>query len=240
LSASTSSLPKLEATRVGMLAQASAYVYAPPLDADLDIVYEDESLLVLNKPAGLLSVPGRGEHLQDCALHRVQQRFSQALLVHRLDEATSGLLMFALSPHVQRALSLAFETRQIKKTYLAHVHGILRPPSGTINAPIAKDWPRRPLHHVDLETGKPAVTQYQMLSIDEHHAHSLCLLEPETGRTHQLRVHMQYIGHPIVGDQLYGLQNDAAPRLALHASSLEMMHPVHSEERLKIESTAPF
>jgi tRNA pseudouridine32 synthase / 23S rRNA pseudouridine746 synthase len=240
LNAGVSFKPELVGTSADSLSRPASYAYAPPPDADLDIVYEDESLLVLNKPVGLLSVPGRGEHLQDCALHRVQQRFPPALLVHRLDEATSGLLMFALSPHVQRALSLAFERRQVKKTYLARVHGVLQPPSGTINAPIAKDWPHRPMHHVNVEAGKPATTHHELLSQNEHSAQSLCRLEPQTGRTHQLRVHMQHIGHPIVGDRLYGLQNDPAPRLMLHASGLELAHPLHSQQHLKIQSIAPF
>jgi tRNA pseudouridine32 synthase / 23S rRNA pseudouridine746 synthase len=225
------------ASNQGLARQQS---YAPPPDEGLQIAYQDEALLVINKPAGLLSVPGRGDGLQDCALHRVQQRFAQALLVHRLDEATSGLLMFALSPGMQRVLSLAFEMRQVKKTYHARVHGLLQQSSGVINAPIAKDWPRRPLHHVNFESGKPAITDYQLLSIDEHSAQSLCRLEPQTGRTHQLRVHLQHIGHPIVGDKLYGLPNDDAPRLMLHASSLEFTHPAQPEKRLEIESAAPF
>jgi tRNA pseudouridine32 synthase/23S rRNA pseudouridine746 synthase len=219
---------------------ARTQAYAPPPDEGLQIAYQDEALIAINKPAGLLSIPGRGDDLQDCALHRVQQRFPHALLVHRLDEATSGLLMFALSPDVQRALSLAFEMRQVKKTYLARVHGLLQPGSGIINAPIAKDWPRRPLHHVNFETGKSAVTYYDLLSIDEHSAQSLLGLEPQTGRTHQLRVHLQHFGHPIVGDKLYGLPNDDAPRLMLHASCLEFTHPAQPDKRLKIESAAPF
>jgi tRNA pseudouridine32 synthase / 23S rRNA pseudouridine746 synthase len=230
----------LSAEIVSSQGLARQQAYAPPPDEGLQIVYQDEALIVINKPAGLLSVPGRGDDLQDCALHRVQRRFAQALLVHRLDEATSGLLIFALSPDAQRALSLAFETRQMKKTYLARVHGVLQHSSGVIDARIAKDWPRRPLHHVNFETGKPAITHYQLLSKDEHSAQSLCRLEPQTGRTHQLRVHMQYIGHPIVGDRLYGLVDDAAPRLMLHASSLQLAHPAHAGKHLEIKSAAPF
>lgn len=214
--------------------------YAPPPDTGLQLIYQDDALLVIEKPAGLLSVPGRGETLLDCALHRVQKRFAQALMVHRLDEATSGLLVFALSSEVQRKLSWAFETRQVIKTYLARVHGLLQPESGLIDAPIAKDWPHRPLHHVNLESGKPAQTRYQLLSKDERSAQSLCRLEPQTGRTHQLRVHLQHIGHPIVGDMLYGLQQDDAPRLMLHASGLELAHPVHENVRLNLKSVAAF
>lgn len=219
---------------------ARAWPYAPVPDTGLQVVFQDEALLVIDKPAGLLSVPGRGEALLDCALHRVQKRFAQALLVHRLDEATSGLLIFALSGDVQRKLSWAFETRQVKKTYLARVHGLPQPESGLIDAPIAKDWPRRPLHHVNLESGKPAQTAYQTLSKDEHSAQSLCRLEPQTGRTHQLRVHLQHIGHPIVGDKLYGREHDDAPRLMLHATGLELAHPNQADRRLNLESRAPF
>jgi tRNA pseudouridine32 synthase / 23S rRNA pseudouridine746 synthase len=219
---------------------ARKQAYCPPPDTGLKIVYEDEALLVIDKPAGLLSVPGRGDDLQDCALYRVQNRFPQALLVHRLDEATSGLLMFALSLGMQQALCLAFETRRVKKTYLARVQGTLQQLSGVIDAPISKDWPLRPLHHVNFESGKPAITQYHLLSVDDHSKQSLCRLEPQTGRTHQLRVHLLHIGHPIVGDKLYGLPHDDAPRLMLHASSLAFAHPAHSEKILQIESAAPF
>jgi tRNA pseudouridine32 synthase / 23S rRNA pseudouridine746 synthase len=219
---------------------ARSEAYAPPTDAGLQVAYQDEFLLVIDKPAGLLSVPGRGEHLQDCALHRVLQRHPHALLVHRLDEATSGLLMFALSTAIQRDLSLAFEKRQVKKTYLARVHGVLQPNSGVVDARIAKDWPRRPLHCVNFETGKPAVTHYQLLSIDERSAQSLCRLEPQTGRTHQLRVHMQHVSHPIVGDKLYGLAGDTTSRLMLHATSLQLAHPAHAGEYLELKSAAPF
>lgn len=197
-------------------------------------------MLVIDKPAGLLSVPGRGNDLQDCALHRMQKEFSHALLVHRLDEATSGLLIFALLPEAQQALSYAFESRNVKKTYLAKVHGLVEQERGVIDAPIAKDWPRRPLHHVNKEVGKSAITHYQTLSKDEQLTQSLCRLQPETGRTHQLIVHLQWMGHPIVGDRLYGMPHDTAPRLMLHACGLELMHPIHAGKLLNLESPAPF
>ena len=216
------------------------HAYAPPPDEGLQIIYQDDALIAIDKPAGLLSVPGRGADLQDCALHRVQLRYPKALLVHRLDEATSGLLLFALTREVQRKLSWAFETRQVKKTYVARVHGLLQPESGLIDAPIAKDWPHRPLHHVNMGSGKPAQTAYETLLKDEHSAQSLCRLEPQTGRTHQLRVHLQHVGHPIVGDKLYWLQQDAAPRLMLHANGLELTHPIQADRRLNLESRAPF
>ncbi len=224
----------------GLSVLSRARAYAPPLDAGLQIAYQDEALLVIDKPAGLLSVPGRGEDLQDCALHRVQQRFPRALLVHRLDEATSGLLIFALSADAQRALSLAFEKRRVKKTYLARVHGMVQPSSGVIDAPIAIDWPRRPLRKIDFEAGKSAVTHFQTLSKDEQTMQSLLGLEPQTGRTHQLRVHLQHLGHPIVGDTLYGLANEPASRLMLHAGGLALAHPLHPATSLEIESALPF
>lgn len=214
--------------------------YAPPPDEGLHIVYQDEHLLAINKPAGLLSVPGRGEELADCALHRVQVRFPATLLVHRLDEATSGLLLFGLHPAAQKAASWAFESRQVKKTYTARVLGLMQAEEGVIDAPIAKDWPRRPLHIIDPEHGKSAITRWQLLSKDVHSAQSLCRLEPETGRTHQLRVHMQHIGHPIVGDKLYGTQYGSNTRLMLHASRIQMQHPLLHEISLDLAWKANF
>jgi tRNA pseudouridine32 synthase / 23S rRNA pseudouridine746 synthase len=222
----------------GGLARASAY--QPPPDAGLQIVYQDEHFIAIDKPAGLLSVPGRGADLQDCALHRVQQRFPHALLVHRLDEATSGLLLFALSPVIQKALGAAFETRQVQKTYQAWVHGADMPESGVIDAPIAVDWPNRPLRKIDGTAGQSAITHFELLSKDERSAQSLCRLEPQTGRTHQLRVHLQHIGHPIVGDRLYGQPHEDAPRLMLHASSLKFAHPADADKLIELNSPPPF
>lgn len=219
---------------------ARAHPYAPPADEGLQISYEDAYLIAIDKPAGLLSVPGRGADLQDCALHRVQLRFPEALLVHRLDEATSGLLLFALSPAVQKTLGMTFEARKIQKTYHAWVHGKNLPEQGVIDAPIAVDWPRRPMRVIDQAAGQTAITHYQLLSKNERLAQILCRLEPQTGRTHQLRAHMQHIGHPIVGDRLYGIPEDPAPRLMLHASGLELAHPTDSKIALKLQCPAPF
>lgn len=215
------------------------HAYAPPVDRGLDIVYQDEHLLAINKPAGLLSVPGRGPALQDCALHRVQQRFPHALLVHRLDEATSGLLLFALTPIMQKALSQAFETRQVRKIYLAWVHGLGLTAEGVIDAPIAVDWPQRPLRKIDRVDGKPAITYFKTLQINEHSAQILCRLEPKTGRTHQLRIHMQHMGHPIVGDPLYSNLHVSSTRLMLHALELHLAHPA-SGEALALSAPSPF
>ncbi len=214
--------------------------YAPPLDAGLQIVYQDEHLIAINKPANLLSVPGRGEDVQDCALHRVQIRYAAALLIHRLDEATSGLLLFALSPAMQKAMGAAFEARQVQKIYHAWVHGTNLPEHGVIDAPIAVDWPNRPMRMINAQTGQRAITHFQSLSKNEHYPHILCRLEPKTGRTHQLRLHMQHIGHPIVGDRLYGLKLGEAPRLMLHASGLKFAHPLKDGQLIELASTPPF
>jgi tRNA pseudouridine32 synthase / 23S rRNA pseudouridine746 synthase len=219
--------------------------YAPPADEGLDVVHRDDHLLAINKPAGLLSVPGRGAQLQDCTLHRVQKLFPNALLVHRLDEATSGLLVFALTQPMQKALGAAFEARQISKAYVAWVHGLNLQSEGLIDAPISMDWLQRPLRKIDFLNGKPAITRYQTLQKNEQSAQTLCRLEPETGRTHQLRLHMQHMGHPIVGDRLYGNAANAketttqTDRLMLHASQLAFMHPA-SGQTVNLLSPAPF
>lgn len=205
------------------------------------LIYQDADLLVLDKPAGVLSVPGRGADKQDCMSARVQARWPEALTVHRLDMATSGLLIMARHPHSQRQLSRAFETRQISKHYVAVVHGAL--PGGTagqglIDLALTVDWPRRPLQKVDSVHGKPSQTRWQIL---EHaQGTTRLLLQPLSGRTHQLRVHLQAIGHPIVGDALYGNEADRqAPRLLLHASALMLAHPI-SGLSLHFESPPPF
>lgn len=203
----------------------------------------DDDLLVLDKPAGLLSVPGRGPDKQDCLSRRVQAQLPGALVVHRLDMATSGLMLMARHSRSQVLLSRAFETRQIRKQYIAVVHGRL---SGgddwqLIDLPLAADWPRRPLQKVDREQGKPSQTRWRVIERGEHSTR--LLLEPLTGRSHQLRVHLQAIGHAIVGDALYGNEADRtgppAPRLMLHASALALRHPV-SERPLRFDSPAPF
>jgi len=211
--------------------------YNPP-SSPLDVIHEDHELLVVNKPSGLLSVPGRGEHLADCLLKRVQDAFPQALLVHRLDRDTSGLIAFALSPHAQRHLSRQFEERKVKKTYVARVWGRLEPKVGTVDLPLIVDWPNRPRQMVDHENGKPAVTDWRVLKASD--TESRVRLMPKTGRSHQLRVHMLALGHPILGDPFYADgQALNFPRLMLHSEELRIGHP-DGGEGMRFRAKAPF
>ena len=192
-------------------------------------VHADPHVLVVNKPSGLLSVPGRGPDKQDCLWTRVKLQYPQALVVHRLDQATSGLMLFALDPATQRQLGMAFEARQVHKKYQAWVEGKLPVHSDwqTIDEPILLDWPNRPVHIIDA-AGKPSQTQWRCLGHHPEHAASLLELQPLTGRTHQLRVHLKAMGHPIWGDALYAPADVQArsPRLLLHATELALVHPV--------------
>ncbi|MDP2804460.1 MAG: pseudouridine synthase [Gallionellaceae bacterium] len=194
----------------------------------LDLLYHDDYLLVVNKPAGLLSVPGRGEDKQDCLITRLQTIFPDALTVHRLDMATSGLMVFARGATMQRTLSELFRVRAVEKRYEAIVSGRLASSNGEINLPLITDWPNRPLQKVDHQLGKPSLTRYSLLACDEANNASRLSLIPVTGRTHQLRLHLAAIGHPILGDALYG-EVLSAPRLLLHATSLSFAHPINNE-----------
>lgn len=198
--------------------------YTPP-DDPLVIVHDDPHLLLVDKPAGLLSVPGRGAHLADCLISRVQRVFPEALLVHRLDRDTSGLMVFALSPLAQKSLSQQFQERQTKKTYVARILGRLAEKTGVVDLPIIVDWPNRPLQKVDHDAGKPALTEWRVVRASD--AETRVRLFPRTGRTHQLRVHMQAISHPILGDPFYaeGAARDELPRMMLHAEALRLKHP---------------
>ena len=203
------------------------------LPLNLRCLHADDALLVLVKPAGLLSVPGRGADKQDCASARAQQQWPGALVVHRLDMATSGLLLMARTPDVQRALSHAFAQREVEKHYQAIVQGCMSAPEsqggwGDIELPIAADWERRPLRVIDHERGKASHTRWRVLAMDEAAQTTRLELSPITGRTHQLRLHLAAIGHAILGDALYA---DAsvqarAPRLLLHATRLAFAHPL--------------
>jgi tRNA pseudouridine32 synthase/23S rRNA pseudouridine746 synthase len=205
-------------------------------------VHVDRSLLVVAKPARLLSVPGRGPDKQDCLVARVQREFPDALIVHRLDYDTSGLVVLARGKKMHRALSLLFQERRVEKRYVAVVAGRLADDEGLVDLPVAVDWPNRPLHKVDFAHGKPARTRYRVIGRDDahHHASRVALL-PETGRTHQLRVHMLSLGHPILGDSLYADKEvrSRADRLLLHADGLAFRHPV-TGRRLAFSCAAPF
>ena len=193
------------------------------------LVHGDDGLVVVDKPAGLLSVPGRGDDKQDCMARRVQQRFPDALVVHRLDQATSGLLVFARGSAMQRSLSMEFESRRVHKRYVAVVAGRLDASAdwSAIDLPLAADWPNRPRQRVDREHGKPSLTRWRATGPGPIAGTTRVELEPVTGRSHQLRVHLQALGHPIVGDALYAPDDVAAasPRLLLHASDLQLVHP---------------
>ncbi|SCK06442.1 pseudouridine synthase [Vogesella sp. LIG4] len=214
--------------------------YNPPPDEGLRLLYADEALLLVDKPSGLLSVPGRGEGFADCLIARAQREFPDALIVHRLDMATSGILLLARGAAMQRALSLLFVSRVVHKTYTALVSGRLAG-DGRITLPLICDWPNRPRQIVSLQLGKRACTDWQALGYDAANVCSRVALVPHTGRTHQLRVHMQALGHPILGDGLYATPEGlaAAPRLMLHASRLQLPHPL-SGELLDIHCPAPF
>jgi tRNA pseudouridine32 synthase/23S rRNA pseudouridine746 synthase len=197
-------------------------------------------MLVVDKPAGLLAVPGRGEAKADCMLARLRVRHPDAQVVHRLDQATSGLMLFARGATAQRQLSMAFEARRIDKRYIAIVHGEPPDERGSIELPLAADWPRRPRQRVDAEHGKPSVTHWR---VAERLPGGRTRLEltPVTGRSHQLRVHLAAIGHPILGDLLYAPPEvqAAAGRLLLHASALAFGHP-QSGQAMAFASAAPF
>jgi len=210
---------------------------------DLGVLYVDESMLVFDKPAGLLSVPGRGEDKQDCLSARAQRQFPDARVVHRLDMATSGVMLMARSAAAQRSLNDAFARRDIAKRYVAVVDGHLPAPAeswGVIDLPIIVDWANRPRRVIDPVAGKPSVTRWRVLS----HADAGLTrveLEPVTGRSHQLRVHLLAIGHAIAGDQLYGSPRvqALADRLLLHACSIELKHP-STGQILRFASPASF
>ncbi|MGA8515771.1 MAG: RluA family pseudouridine synthase [Burkholderiaceae bacterium] len=193
----------------------------------LDIVYADSSLVVVNKPAGLLAVPGRGADKADCVSLRAPECYSDALIVHRLDQPTSGLMLLARGLEMQRRLCNLFETRQVHKEYVAVVHGLVDKDEGAIDLPLAADWPARPRQKIDPHHGKASVTHYRVLSRDLLAHTTRLALEPITGRTHQLRVHLSAIGHPMVGDTLYGEEKaqGISPRLLLHAQHLALLHP---------------
>lgn len=200
-----------------------SYVYDPPKEAPR-ILHADHEVLVVDKQAGLLSVPGKGPDKADCLLSRLKAIHPQVLLVHRLDTDTSGVMVYALTPHAQRHLGLQFEKRQTKKVYQARLWGEMAQTEGTVDLPLCVDWPNRPRQHVDFENGRAAQTDWRVMRHED--GTTRIRLMPLTGRSHQLRVHMAELGHPILGDPLYaeGPARDF-PRLMLHAESLRFRHP---------------
>ncbi len=211
------------------------------VEAATRIHFSDDAIIVAEKASGLLSVPGRGPDRQDCLSARVQMQFADALIVHRLDMETSGLMLFARGIDSQRVLSRAFETREVSKRYVAVVAGVMDEDEGSVNLPLICDWPNRPRQMVDHELGKPSLTRYRVLTRDATLHTTRVSLMPVTGRSHQLRVHMAALRHPMLGDSLYappGVQA-LSPRLLLHATELRFAHPV-SGETLAFNSGVPF
>jgi tRNA pseudouridine32 synthase/23S rRNA pseudouridine746 synthase len=208
----------------------------------LSIVHQSPRYVVIDKPSGLLSVPGKGEANKDCVAARVARLFPSAtgpLIVHRLDMDTSGLIVLGLDPEAQRDLSGQFERREVDKAYIALVDGIVRGNSGTIDVPMRTDIDNRPYQIIDHVHGKPSLTHWTVLALETDRTR--LRMVPHTGRTHQLRVHAAHIGHPIIGDVLYGPIPDraAAGRLMLHAAELSFREP-GTRQPVSFHSRAPF
>lgn len=214
------------------------FVYSPP-KIPLDILYIDEDVLVVNKPSGLLSVPGKELKHRDSLEQRVKAQYPNSFLVHRLDMDTSGIMIFALNKNTQRLLNMQFEKRMVKKLYEARVFGNMKARNGSINLPLIVDWPNRPMQKVDIENGKNALTHWRVLKKEKNE--SRVELIPETGRTHQLRVHMKSLGHTILGDRFYGNAKEIslADKLQLHAKRLIIIHP-KSDKQFTFEASTPF
>ena len=212
----------------------------PSPRGDIEYIYNDEQIIIVDKPANILSVPGRTPEKQDCLIHRVQKRFPKARIVHRLDFSTSGLMVIAQNPESHREMSRQFQNRETEKTYVAKVYGCPDEPSGEVNLPLRCDLERRPLQIIDYQQGKTAQTFWQILERYE----DSCRMEltPVTGRTHQLRVHMQALGHPILGDELYAHETAfaMADRLFLHAKKLIISHPTENNRLTFLSNSEPF
>ncbi|GGD48609.1 bifunctional tRNA pseudouridine(32) synthase/23S rRNA pseudouridine(746) synthase RluA [Lacimicrobium alkaliphilum] len=213
--------------------------YLPPCEPWLKILYQDEDLLVLDKPSGLLSVPGKAPEHKDSLQNRAQSVFPTATVVHRLDMATSGIMLMALNKHSHRHVSRQFQYRETEKIYQARIWATPKQKSGEVNLPLICDWPNRPKQMVDRERGKSALTRWHVL--EHERASTRVELVPITGRSHQLRVHMLSLGHPILGDRLYAHSQalEMASRLQLHACMLALTHPV-TGQRIRFDSCCPF
>lgn len=215
--------------------------YSPPPDTGIELIHHDEALIVVVKPSDLLAVPGRGPDKADCMAGRVQARFPDALAVHRLDMETSGLQVLAHGARIHRLMSILFLERRIDKRYSAVVEGLVAADAGTIDLPLIADWPNRPRQRVDHQLGKASTTRFRVVTRDPRAGTTRVELEPLTGRSHQLRVHLMSLGHPILGDALYGNASarHKASRLLLHAQSLAFDHPLTGEP-LYLHSPPPF
>jgi tRNA pseudouridine32 synthase/23S rRNA pseudouridine746 synthase len=231
------------------------FIYQPPMKPYLDIVYQDNDIVVLNKCSGLLSVPGRLPEHQDCLQNRVKRVLPSATVVHRLDMATSGIIIMALNKPAHVDISRQFQERRTQKRYIARIYGLLKDQEGSVDLPLICDWPNRPKQKVDHENGKASLTHYKVLdralcdgsffkglpsSVVTENS-TLVELTPITGRSHQLRVHMLALGHPILGDRLYAHEQALLnhPRLNLHAQMHTIAHPV-TQEPIKFEVACPF
>lgn len=213
--------------------------YNPPMTPYLSIVYQDDDLLIVNKPSGLLTVPGKDPKHADCLIARVNRVFPTAKIVHRLDMATSGIICLAMHKEAHRNLSIQFQDRKTAKRYIARVFGKLEQQTGSVDLPLICDWPNRPKQMVDHDNGKPSLTHFKVLEYEQNATR--VELTPITGRSHQLRVHMLSLGHPILGDKLYAHPEAfaMAPRLQLHAEMLTLAHPA-SGETLIFEAAPEF
>jgi tRNA pseudouridine32 synthase/23S rRNA pseudouridine746 synthase len=220
------------------------FIYLPPMSPYLDIIYQDDDIVVLNKASGILSVPGRLPEHQDCLQNRVQRVLPTATVVHRLDMATSGVMIMALNKPAHVAISRQFEQRKTQKSYLARVWGLVEQSEGSVDLPLISDWPNRPKQKVDHENGKKSLTHYRVLSYKsstDEQASTFLELTPITGRSHQLRVHMLALGHPILGDKLYAPKDALImrKRLQLHALTLSLFHP-STEQAITFNAPCPF
>ncbi len=217
------------------------FIYSPPQQPWLDIIYQDDAIIVLNKPSGLLSVPGRLPEHNDSIAGRVQQQYPTATIVHRLDMATSGVILMALTKQAQSHISRQFQQRSTAKHYFARLEGIPKAQNGSIDLPLRCDWPNRPRQLVDFVEGKPALTHWQVVATDKETDTATVLLKPVTGRSHQLRVHMLALGTPILGDEFYASESGqaAVTHLQLHAAMLEIAHPI-TAEKMQFKASAPF
>jgi tRNA pseudouridine32 synthase / 23S rRNA pseudouridine746 synthase len=213
--------------------------YTPPPQGALPVLFADDQILVLDKPSGLLTVPGNTPEKADCLERRAKADYPYARIIHRLDMDTSGVIVMALTAEAQAHIGRQFEHRQTHKSYIANVWGQIPDMTGQVDQPLITDWPNRPKQHVDPVNGRQAITSWHV--IEKFADYTRVQLTPVTGRSHQLRVHMQHIGHPILGDNLYAhaAALAASDRLCLHAERLAFTHPVRGHT-VSFESAPPF